>query len=257
MKKTLLAAVSMLLLYGQAFAADGQILINQATVIATGGFPYKITQPGSYKLSGNLTPPDANTNGINVTADNVTIDMNGFSIIGPCATAAACPLTSGVGVSSASENSCSSAGPVSASGFKNVSVMNGTIRGTGAGGIRIGAYGNVENMTVLSSGRFGIATGDFGTIRNNRVFDTRQDNLCSFVVGAVVLGGGSIASGNTVGGNYIGFFPFGGQGGLATASVLLIGNAAPGPFPGNAGPEANTFPGINLGEAVLINNLGF
>jgi len=34
MKKTLLGAMSMLLLHGHAFAADGQILINQATVMA-------------------------------------------------------------------------------------------------------------------------------------------------------------------------------------------------------------------------------
>jgi hypothetical protein len=37
-----------------AFAVDGVVLINQSTVMAAGGFPYKITQPGSYKLSGNL-----------------------------------------------------------------------------------------------------------------------------------------------------------------------------------------------------------
>ena len=29
------------------FAIDGQILINQATVNAAGGFPYKITQAGA------------------------------------------------------------------------------------------------------------------------------------------------------------------------------------------------------------------
>jgi hypothetical protein len=40
-----------------AFAVDGATLINQASVMAAGGFPYKITQPGSYKLSGNLVVP--------------------------------------------------------------------------------------------------------------------------------------------------------------------------------------------------------
>jgi len=34
---------------------EGVVLINQSTVMAAGGFPYVITQPGSYKLSGNLT----------------------------------------------------------------------------------------------------------------------------------------------------------------------------------------------------------
>ena len=38
-----------------AFAVDGQVLINQSTVMAAGGFPYIISNSGSYKLSGNLT----------------------------------------------------------------------------------------------------------------------------------------------------------------------------------------------------------
>jgi hypothetical protein len=63
-----------LLFSAPAFAIDGQILINQATVMAAGGFPYKITQPGSYKLSGNLVVAGG-TDGIDVNADNV-VDTN-------------------------------------------------------------------------------------------------------------------------------------------------------------------------------------
>ena len=65
-----------------AFAIDGTTLINQASVMAAGGFPYKITQPGSYKLSGNLVVP-AEMNGIEVTASGVTLDLNGFGLTGP------------------------------------------------------------------------------------------------------------------------------------------------------------------------------
>ena len=61
------------------FAADGQVLINQSTVTAAGGFPYVISQPGSYKLSGNLNVPSG-TNGIVIQSSAVTIDLNGFSI---------------------------------------------------------------------------------------------------------------------------------------------------------------------------------
>src|SRR5271156_6144744 len=71
-----------LLFSAPAFAIDGQVLINQSTVMAAGGFPYKITQPGSYKLSGNLVVP-ANTDGIDINVSNVTIDLNGFKISGP------------------------------------------------------------------------------------------------------------------------------------------------------------------------------
>jgi parallel beta-helix repeat protein len=65
-----------------AFAVDGQVLINQSTVMAAKGFPYKITQPGSYKLSGNLVVP-AGVDGIDILTDGVTIDLNGFTISGP------------------------------------------------------------------------------------------------------------------------------------------------------------------------------
>ena len=42
-----------------ASAADGVIEINQASVKAAGGFPFVISQPGSYRLTGNLDVTDA------------------------------------------------------------------------------------------------------------------------------------------------------------------------------------------------------
>ncbi len=80
MSKTGLLALAVLLAPAYAFAVDGQTLINQSTVTAAGGFPYTISQPGSYKLSGNLSVPVTAT-GIIVTASNVTLDLNGFSIM--------------------------------------------------------------------------------------------------------------------------------------------------------------------------------
>jgi hypothetical protein len=63
-------------------AVDGVVLINQATVMAAGGFPYNITQSESYKLSGNLVV-SANVNNIVISADNVQLDLNGFTVSGP------------------------------------------------------------------------------------------------------------------------------------------------------------------------------
>jgi len=53
----------------------GVVLINQSNV------PYKIKSSRSYKLSSNLFPASKAT-AITVTTSNVTIDLNGFSIIG-------------------------------------------------------------------------------------------------------------------------------------------------------------------------------
>src|SRR5215472_5508177 len=62
------------------------IQINQATIAAsgnrsTGGFPFTITQPGSYILTGNIVVSLGG--GIEIASDNVTIDLNGFTISGP------------------------------------------------------------------------------------------------------------------------------------------------------------------------------
>ena len=71
-------------------AADGVTLIDQRAAMAgkvtsgdTAGFPVTISQSGSYKLTGNLTVPDAMTTAIQITADDVMLDLNGFAIIGP------------------------------------------------------------------------------------------------------------------------------------------------------------------------------
>jgi hypothetical protein len=45
------------------------------------GFPITLSVPGSYKLTSNLVVP-AGLNGIEITSDNVTLDLNGFRIAG-------------------------------------------------------------------------------------------------------------------------------------------------------------------------------
>src|SRR5688572_26812572 len=66
---------------------DGVVLINQNRAVNGGvtpgdapGFPITISRPGSYRLASNL-----NASGlvIEIVADGVSLDLNGFSIIGP------------------------------------------------------------------------------------------------------------------------------------------------------------------------------
>lgn len=112
------------------YAVDGVILIDQNRALAGGvtpgdapGFPITISQPGSYRLSGDLTVPNAGTDGFVVTADRVTIDLNGFSIIGPtvCSSFPCSPAGSGTGVNGSSSGT--------------ITVRNGTIKGMGQFGI--------------------------------------------------------------------------------------------------------------------------
>jgi len=82
MNRVILIALATVVAPFSAFAVDGVVLINQSTVLAAGGFPYVISQPGSYKLTGNLVAPSP-LHGIDITVPNVTIDLNGFSITTP------------------------------------------------------------------------------------------------------------------------------------------------------------------------------
>jgi hypothetical protein len=145
-----------------AWAVDGVTLIDQNRAIAgnvtpgdTPGFPVTINLPGIYKLASNLVVPNENTTAIFINVDNVTIDLNGFAILGPnvCASdgvnvAAPCTLAgSGWGI-----DGYTSGGSTRV----NTRVMNGTINGMGAYGVVLGRNSRVEKMDITSNGADGI-----------------------------------------------------------------------------------------------------
>jgi parallel beta-helix repeat protein len=189
-------------------AVDGVVLIDQNRALAGSvtpgdapGFPVTISQPGSYRLSGNLTVPNVDTTAIDITADNVTIDLNGFSIIGPnVCSLLACSLGSesslGKGVYSYSSSS--------------ISVVNGSIRGTGGEGIWLRGFGNyVEKVHVDSSGASGIVVA-YGVVIGNTV--TRNNT------GIQLYGSGTVSGNNAVGNRGVGF--------QIVCPTAMIGNSA-------------------------------
>jgi hypothetical protein len=114
-----------------AFAADGQILINQAAVNAAGGFPYKITQPGSYKLSGNLVASADGLDAIDISANNVSVDLNGFTI-------SSTAQNPGTGI--VSQNS-------------GIRVSNGSIQGFSGGLVLGGSLEIIDHVTISNAVR--------------------------------------------------------------------------------------------------------
>jgi hypothetical protein len=56
------------------YAVDGVVLLDPV-------YPISITQPGSYRLTGNLITAGRAT-AIRISSDDVTLDLNGFSVIG-------------------------------------------------------------------------------------------------------------------------------------------------------------------------------
>lgn len=119
---------------------NGQVLITQTAVNAgsitpgdTPGFPVTISQPGSYRLASNLAVTTS-ANGIEVRANDVSIDMGGFTLAG-----------SGVGRNGIAIFN------------RTLRVTNGNVRGFTNDGIRsIAPYLTVDNMIVSSNGRVGI-----------------------------------------------------------------------------------------------------
>ena len=126
--RPLMLALLLTALSGSVFAVDGVILIDQNRALAGSvtpgdfpGFPISITQPGSYRLSGNLTVAANVINGIEISANNVTLDLNGFHISGPaptCATLGDPACTAVFGVTSFAFNQ-----------YKTIKVRNGAITG--------------------------------------------------------------------------------------------------------------------------------
>jgi hypothetical protein len=112
------------------------------------GFPVTVTSAGSYRLTSNLEPTGDSTTAIDIQADDVSIDLAGFAVLGPS-------LCSGTPVTS-----CSSFGSgigIRSISNQNVAVRNGTVRGMPAYGIRLtGGYAVVEGVRAISNTLGGI-----------------------------------------------------------------------------------------------------
>jgi hypothetical protein len=192
---------------GSLYAAE-VVEINQNSAMAGNvtpgdepGFPVTISEPGSYRLTGNLTIQDFDTTAIQITADSVTLDLNGFSIIGPAdctIRSATCPSHgTGIGVQ---------AGGLQIAGPRGVRIRNGSVLGMGLEGILMTGDGSfVEKVTVRNNAGGGmsvagavlesaaIQNGSFGIIALIVRDSTSIKNLGD---GIILDGSGGVATGN-------------------------------------------------------------
>jgi hypothetical protein len=191
------------MLASSASAVDGLLEINQTCASGPGcfagdtaGFPVQITAGGSYLLTGNLSV-GSNTTAILVTAAEVAIDLNGFTIAGPNS-CNGCPATS-----------CSASG--SGNGIDgnvlNLVIRNGTIRGMGASGIR--GRGVVEHVVLDQNGDRGIFATSGVTVKDSTVTSNGGIGISS---------GGGLLSGNMAACN--------GSTGMEVFAGSVIGNHA-------------------------------
>lgn len=125
-----------------------QVLLGQTAITS---LPFTITTSGSYNLTKNLTEPTGKS-GITVSADNVTIDLNGFALIGD---------------GTANVNAI-----LVASRVRNLSIRNGTISNWGANGINAYATSGAvyENLRIIACYATGLAAGPSSYIKGCVVF---------------------------------------------------------------------------------------
>ena len=147
--------------------------------------PFTITTQGSYFLPGNLTA-SGSTAGIIIAADNVTLDLNGFALVGGGAGNVA-----GINVPAAQ---------------KNIVIRNGTVRGWTNGGINALNATNsfiqgirVSNNTAqnTSSGVAGLSVGNGSKVMD--CFVAHNSNSNGISVGNACIVTDCIARANSPG----------------------------------------------------------
>lgn len=123
--------------------------VNLANAPGDADSLFKITLPGSYYLTGNLTGV-AGKHGIEITASGVTLDFNGFDLAGVPAMGAFDGVRATV------------------AGLTNIAVVNGSVRNWGQNGINLGDSNvsgcAIQNVRASGNARTGIFAGIAATI---------------------------------------------------------------------------------------------
>src|ERR1700719_373122 len=147
--------------------------------------PYKITAPGSYYLAANLDATGSGA-GITISADNVTLDLNGFALVGGGSGSVA-----GINVPAAQ---------------KNILIRNGTVRGWTNGGISASNASNsviqgirLSNNTAPSTffNIAGLSVGNGSTVKD--CFVANNSNSSGISVGSACSVSSCVARANSDG----------------------------------------------------------
>jgi hypothetical protein len=139
-----------------------------------GAAEFVIATPGSYYLTTNIVGVSGE-NGINIQANNVTLDLNGFPVIGVPGS------SSGIAISSA-----------------NVAVHNGIVSGWGQYGIySSGMNATLQGLTVCSNSLYGIYAGSNSSVTGNNLVGNNASNTAGYA-GLIVTGSDTLIQNNHV-----------------------------------------------------------
>lgn len=141
---------------------EPRVAINADNTPGDADSLFRITQPGSYYLTSNITGV-ANKRGIEIAVGSVTIDLNGFEMQGIASSLEAVATV-------ASRN--------------NITVKNGVVAGWGGtgidlavGGTAVGSNCSVADVTAINCGGEGILIGVSGSVKHCHVSGNAKDGI--------------------------------------------------------------------------------
>ncbi len=256
MKKGILVVVLAAFFIGLSGIAFGGDPTSITQPLSQTYFPIKISTPGSYILNSNLKVSSPNTTAILVLADNVTIDLNGFAILGPT-------LCTGTPVTSCTPTGTGNG--IDASGHNNVKVTNGTIRGMGQYGIIANDDCIIQGLRVISNGKVGITVGG-GTVSGNTADGNGSDGIA---VGAgtvqgntalnnaghgIAVGTGTVSSNTALNNGITGIFV---NDSATVSGNTSNGNSLIGIFVNNSGTVSGNTAANNVDGLLLGTRTGY
>jgi len=133
--------------------------ISASTTPGDGSNTFRITQPGSYYLTGNIQGVSGD-NGILVTVSHVTIDLGGFTLLG----GGNIGISASLGISDVTVRNGSVTGwntnGIGLSNARDCRIESVIASGNTFQGISVGPSSRVESCTASNNGGAGIIVGD-------------------------------------------------------------------------------------------------
>jgi hypothetical protein len=161
---------------------EPRIAINATNTPGDATSLFKITQPGSYSLTGNVAGVSGK-HGILIASSSVTVDLNGFEVLGP-------------GVPQTNEQD---GVKIASGGLENVVVLNGSVRGWSGVGVNLRqpAVTNcrIERVTASRNTRYGLVVN-----HGSAIIDCQASANADY---GILLGDGCLATRCTAIGNSV------------------------------------------------------
>lgn len=146
---------------------EPRIAINATNTPGDATSVFKITQPGSYYLTGNITGVSAK-HGIEIAANDVTIDLNGYALRGVTGS------LDGIGATTV---------------VQNTAIVNGTINGWGDDGIDLLTTTclntRVQGVTASNNGGDGITLYANAVVRDSIAYLNGGNGISVSVEGVI------------------------------------------------------------------------